>query len=144
MRDTRAPLRPVSTSTVEGLYATGYWLFTQQRIAHALAVFRAMIHLSPYDERGWVAAGACYEAQDHPDLALDVYSSSLRVIVRAPRCQLARARILRSKGRTKEAESALLEAARAASRMGDIDLRALVLAEWDQSAPGATLAQSPR
>ena len=120
MRATRATLPPVSSSTIEGIYATGYWLFMQQRVAHALSVFRAMIHLSPYDERGWLALGTCYEAQDQGDVALHVYASSLRMLVAAPRCQLAQARILRAHGRPREAQRALVEAGRAAQRSPDM------------------------
>jgi Flp pilus assembly protein TadD len=130
-RATRATLPPVSSSTIEGIYATGYWLFMQQRVAHALSVFRAMIHLSPYDERGWLALGTCYEAQDQGDVALHVYASSLRMLVAAPRCQLARARILRAHGRSRDAQRALVEAGRAAQRSPDTELRELIAAEWD-------------
>jgi predicted Zn-dependent protease len=147
LRAARTPLPPVPATTVEGLYATGYWLFTQKRVAHALVVFRALIHLSPYDERGWVAVGACYEAQDQPDLALVVYGASLRMIARAPRCQLARARVLRSLGRPTEAQLALVEAARAAARTTDAELRALIAAEryrWDRDEGGARLAEVRR
>jgi tetratricopeptide (TPR) repeat protein len=130
MRATRATLPPVSSTTIEGLYATGYWLFMQRRVAHALSVFRAMIHLSPYDERGWLALGTCYEAQDQADVALHVYESSFRMLVAAPLCHLARARILRAQGRSKEAQRALVEAARAAQSSPDTALRELIAAEW--------------
>lgn len=130
---TRSPqpaLPPVSENAVEALYATGYWLFTQQRVAHALSVFRAMVHLAARDERGWVALGACYQALDHPDVALQVYASGVRMAASAPRCEVARARILRERGRVHEARSALAVAARAAAATHDEDLRAIIAAEW--------------
>ena len=40
-----------SPGAIEALYATGHWLYSQQRIAHALTVFRAMIHIAPDDEQ---------------------------------------------------------------------------------------------
>jgi tetratricopeptide (TPR) repeat protein len=131
MRAPRATLPPISSTTLEGLYATGYWLFMQQRVLQALNVFRAMIHLSPYDERGWLALGTCYEAQDQADVALHVYASSFRMLAAAPRCHLARARILRAQGRSRDAQRALVEAARAAPGSPDPEIRDLIAAEWD-------------
>jgi len=49
--------RATSTRAVEALYATGHWLLSQERIAQAIVVFRAMIHVAPHDERGWLALG---------------------------------------------------------------------------------------
>jgi tetratricopeptide (TPR) repeat protein len=145
MRAARATLPPISPSTVEGLYSSGYWLFTQQRFDDALPVFRAMIHLSPYDERGWLATGACYEAQGHAALALHVYASSMRMVPAAARCHLARARLLRVQGRSKEAQGALFEAARASTQSHDAEVRELITAEWNlvtMSPRGGTLVPS--
>ncbi|MGD0676490.1 MAG: hypothetical protein ABSC94_13810 [Polyangiaceae bacterium] len=130
MSATPSRLPPVTPNAVEGLYATGYWLFTQQRVTHALSVFRAMIHLASFDERGWLALGACYEMQDEPDVALEVYVAGIRLIRSAPRCEVARARILRARGRTREARGALAEAARTARNSQDEELSAIVAAEW--------------
>jgi tetratricopeptide (TPR) repeat protein len=117
-----------SPSAIEALYATGHWLYSQQRIPHAVAVFRAMIHLAPHDERGWLALGACHEARDQHDIALQLYTAAGSVSL-APRCELARARILRTRGMPEEARSALAEAGRIADDTRDEDLRRLVEAE---------------
>jgi tetratricopeptide (TPR) repeat protein len=118
-----------SPGAVEALYATGHWLYSQHRYAHALTVFRAMIHLAPQDERGWLALGACHEAQDQADVALDLYLAASSVAPCAPRCELARARILRARGRNEEALGAIQEAARMAEELRDDELRGLVAQE---------------
>jgi len=120
---------PAPRSAVDALYATGYFLFTKRQVTHARSVFRGMIHLAPEDERGWLALGACYEAQ-HPDLALRLYEAARQSTPSAPRCELARARILRSRGRLSEARYALTEAARGAQQARDADLQALIAREW--------------
>ncbi|HEY8041389.1 MAG TPA: hypothetical protein VIF15_16400 [Polyangiaceae bacterium] len=118
-----------SPGAIEALYATGHWLYSQQRIVHALTVFRAMIHIAPDDERGWLALGACHEAQDQNDIALELYVAGATLTGSAPRCELARARLLRARGMLEEARNALAEAARIAERLHDDDLRILVAAE---------------
>jgi Flp pilus assembly protein TadD len=132
LRALRATPPSVSQTTIESLYAAGYWLFMQRRAAHAQSVFRAMIHLSPGDERGWLALGACYEGLGQPDLAFQVYGTGTRAAATAPRCFLARARILRAEGRPSEAQRALVDASRAMRRSRDADLRELIAAEWER------------
>jgi len=120
---------PAPRSAVDALYATGYFLFAEQHVMHARAVFRGMIHLAPDDERGWLALGACYEAQ-HPDLALRLYESARQSTSFAPRCELARARILRARGRLSEARQALTEAAIGAQHARDVELQSVIAREW--------------
>jgi tetratricopeptide (TPR) repeat protein len=115
-------------NAVDALYSTGHWLYSQQRIAHAVAVFRAMIHLAPRDERGWLALGACHEAGDQQDIALQLYATASSIAT-APRCELAKARILRARGMSEEARSAIAEATRIAEELNDEDLFKLVAAE---------------
>jgi Flp pilus assembly protein TadD len=126
----RITLPPVSPNTVEALYATGYWLFTRQDAAHAVPVFRALIHLAPQDERGWLALGACYETQGQHDLALELYRNGSRMARSAPRCEVARARILRAQGQVCAARNALATAARMAASAPDEDLSAVIADEW--------------
>ncbi len=118
---------------VEALYATGHWLYSQQRLAHALVVFRALIHLAPEDERGWLAVGACHEAHGQHDIALRLYDSARSVAPAAPRCEIARSRILRARGLEDAARDAIEEAARIAEEMHDEDLQTLVAAERRRS-----------
>jgi tetratricopeptide (TPR) repeat protein len=118
-----------SPAAIEALYATGHWLYSQQRYAHAVTVFRAMIHIAPHDERGWLALGACHEVQDQPDIALELYATAATVASAAPRCELARARLLRARGRNEEARGAYDQALRLAEDMRDDELRALVVQE---------------
>ncbi len=117
-----------SPGAIEALYATGHWLYSQQRYAHAVTVFRAMIHIAPRDERGWLAVGACHEVQDQADIALELYAAASSV-TSAPRCELARARLLRARGRSQEARGAIDQASRLAEELRDDDLRALVAVE---------------
>jgi len=118
---------------IEALYAAGYWLYAQQRIDDAVTVFRAVIRIAPHDERGWLALGACHEAQDRHDVALELYDEARRVARTAPRCGLARARILRTRGMDEHAKDAFVEAARIAEELDDDELRALVAEEGRRS-----------
>ena len=88
-----------------------------------------MIHLAPRDERGWLALGACHEAMDQHDIALELYAAAVSVAQTAPRCELARARIFRQRGRDREARDSIEEAARIADELRDDELRRLVAAE---------------
>jgi Flp pilus assembly protein TadD len=133
-RATRPEVPPASAAAIEALYATGYWLFTRGDVAHAQSVFRAMIHLAPHDERAWLALGACYEAERQPDLALSLYGSATEM-ASAPRCEIARARILRSRGREHEARRALARAAISAHELQDEELHELVESEWAGGRP---------
>ncbi len=125
-----SPASSPPAHALEALYATGHWLFTQGRLAHALSVFQAMVHLAPDDERAWLATGFCYEAEELPDFALDMYDAGMRFARVAPRCAIARARILRRRGQVIEARLALAHAARAAHAARDEEAQALVAAEW--------------
>lgn len=118
---------------IEALYAAGHWLYTEQRIDDAVTVFRAIIRIAPEDERGWLALGACHEAQDRHDVALELYDEARRVASIAPRCNLARARIFRALGLNGDADDAFAEATRIADELGDDDLRTLVAREARRS-----------
>jgi tetratricopeptide (TPR) repeat protein len=118
-----------SPGAIEALYATGHWLFFQDRFGHAQSVFRALIHIAREDERGWLALGACHEALEQHDIALELYTAAASIVPSAPRCELARARILRKRGLVTEARDAVAKAARIADDLRDDELRALVAAE---------------
>jgi tetratricopeptide (TPR) repeat protein len=143
MLRTSFPRRPVPPSVVNSLYATGYSLFAEQRLSHARSVFRGMVHLAPEDERGWLALGACYEANHAPDLALRLYEAAGRVARGAPRCEVARARILRARGQVDEAGHALVEASRLAHVSADAELRELVTREWAEQRRAAARGGHP-
>jgi hypothetical protein len=117
-----------SPAALEALYATGHWLYSRDRFAHAQSVFRAMIHIAPDDERGWLGLGACHEALDQDDIAMELYASATGA-TSAPRCELAWARILRRRGMELEACRAVEQAARIAEHLRDDELRQLVAAE---------------
>jgi hypothetical protein len=120
-----------SPGALEALYATGHWLYSRDRFAHAQSVFRAMIHIAPEDERGWLGLGACHEALEQEDIALEIYVSGTGATC-APRCELASARILRRRGLEVEAYRAIDQAARIAEHQRDDELRRLVAAERGQ------------
>ncbi len=63
----------------EAFYAAGHWLYSQRRFEDAVTVFRAVIRLAPSDERGWLALGACHEALDRHDVALELYDEARRL-----------------------------------------------------------------
>ena len=62
-------------SAVEGLYATGHWLLSQDRFANAADVLRAMTLVAPEDERGWVALGAAHEGVAQLEVAKEIYAA---------------------------------------------------------------------
>jgi tetratricopeptide (TPR) repeat protein len=118
---------------IEALYTAGHWLYSQHRFDDAVTVFRAVIRVAPHDERGWLALGACHEAQDRHDVALELYEEARRVASAAPRCDLARARLFGLLGMDDDARGAFSEAARIAEELDDPDLRALVAVERRRS-----------
>jgi tetratricopeptide (TPR) repeat protein len=120
-------------AAVDAFYAAGHWLYMQDRFDDAVTVFRAIIRLAPTDERGWLALGACNEALDRHDVALELYDEARRVASAAPRCGLARARILRSRGLLGDAREAFAEAEDAARGVDDDDLHALIAVERQRS-----------
>jgi uncharacterized protein HemY len=114
---------------IEALYATGYWLLSQDRPADAACVLRAMALVAPADDRSWLALGTCHEALGQPEVALQMYGTG-RVLARSSvRCDLARARILRAQGRNDEAERTVVAAADEAEGTLDDALLDLVSAE---------------
>jgi tetratricopeptide (TPR) repeat protein len=121
-----------SPGAIEALYATGHWLFTQQRVTDAQNVFRALIHVAPHDERGWLALGACHELHGEHDIAFELYDMASG-IAEAPRCGIARARILRARGLEREARQTLDEVAQFAASLHDDELRNLVDVERRRS-----------
>lgn len=121
-----------SPGAVEALYATGHWLYTLERFDDAKDVFRALIHVAPEDERGWLALGACHEAADQHDIAFELYDAATS-LASAPRCDIARVRILRRRGLESEARRTLDEVARLAECQHDHELRSLVAAERGRS-----------
>jgi hypothetical protein len=120
----------------EGLYATGQWLLSQQRIGHAVTVFRAMIALAPLDERGWLGLGACHEARGNDEGALQVYVAASAFARSTPRGALARARVCRKLGRDQAAREAVEEARRMAVESGDGETWLLREAELEEKERG--------
>jgi tetratricopeptide (TPR) repeat protein len=104
---------------IGALYATGHWLFGLSRFADAAAVFRAMVRFAPEDERGWLALGLCHEEIDQVSIALEMFGTGRVFANPAPLCELARARLLKSLGRTDEANEAFDLAFEAAERADD-------------------------
>jgi hypothetical protein len=130
--NTQPTLGQPSQGAIEALYATGHWLFTQQRVTDAQNVFRALIHVAPHDERGWLALGACHELHGEHDIAFELYDMASG-IAEAPRCGIARARILRARGLEREARQTLDEVAQFAASLHDDELRNLVDVERRRS-----------
>jgi len=114
---------------IEALYATGHWLLSADRVADGACVFRAMALLAPTDERAWLGLGACHEALDQPDVALEMYGTGAMLGRPAVRCDIARVRLLRASDRGAEAAIILEHAAASAASSDDETLVELVLAE---------------
>lgn len=116
----------VGTQAPSALYATAHWLLRQGRHGDAAAVVRAMVRVAPRDELGWLTLGVCHEAAQQTELALEMYGVGRVIAAPAPRCELARARALRSMGRLDESIDAYGSAAEAAERAGDDELARLI------------------
>jgi hypothetical protein len=110
----------------EALYTTGHWLLRRGQTREAAAVARALVRVAAGDERGWLLLAVCHESAEQPELALEMYGVGRSVASPAPRCELARARLLRGLGRYDESADAYELAAQAAARAGDDDLERLI------------------
>jgi len=95
-----------TSRALEAIYAAGHWLLCRERPRDAASVFRGMTVLDPHDERAWLALGACHEALEHKELALEMYGVGQLLCPRAVRTRLARARLLDDFGRSDEADAA--------------------------------------
>ncbi len=127
----RGDVSPVGRGALDALFATGQWLCSRQRYKDASAVFRVVVLCAPDEERGYLALGACHEGLGQDAIALEIYGMAVLALP-APRCHVARARVLRRAGKPDDAEEALDEAEGIAEAQGDDDLRALVKTqrEW--------------
>ena len=122
--------QPVSRQdALEAIYATGHWLLEDGRVADAARVFRAMVHASPRDERGWLGLGECHERQGQLRIAAELYGAGGTVAEPPVRCRIARARALAQSGLHEASEEALDSARQAAEALGDDGLLELVAAE---------------
>jgi tetratricopeptide (TPR) repeat protein len=118
----------VTTEALDALYNTGHWLHARERWRDAAAVFRMLVLCAPEDERGYLALGSCHEGLGQEAIALEIYAAAT-MTADAPRCHVARARLLRKNGFPDDAEEALDEAASIADALNDDHLRALVANE---------------
>jgi len=115
--------------TIEVLYGLGHWLLSQGRPGDAKEAFHLMLLVAPDDERGWLGLGVCHEKRGDKQTALTIYEMSLRALRNAPRCALARARMLRALDDEIAAADAYEQAIEAADRAGDEELEALARGE---------------
>ncbi len=106
----------------EVLYATAHELMARDRHRDALDAFRALMIVSPSDERGWVGAALCHEHMQQEHTALALLGACEPAGARGPRAALAHARILRKLGRDVDASDCYDEAL---SRADDVDDAAL-------------------
>jgi hypothetical protein len=125
-----APARRMASifSTVEALYATGYELLAQERIANAASAFRTMLRIAPRDERAWLGVGECHERADQLRIAIELYGAGSVAAGEnghpSVRCLLARARLLFKLGC--DVSEAIQRAHVSALHSGRADLMALV------------------
>src|SRR5690242_8563786 len=97
------PAVRVTKEALDALYATGRGLHDAERFTDAAAVFRVMILSAPEEERGYLALGSCHEGLGQEGIALEIYGAATVTLPHAPRCHLARARLLRAGGHDEEA-----------------------------------------
>ncbi len=121
--------RPLERQSVDALYATGYWLLSEERIRPAIDVFRTLIVVAPGDERGWLGLGEAHERTDDLGTAEALYALAHRAVPDSARCLLARARVLRALDRTDQVADLLEAAAELAAAASDDDLAGLIASE---------------
>lgn len=85
-----------------------------------------MVLASPGDERGWLGLGACHEALEQSEIALEMYGTGRVFAHPSPRCEIARARVFRGLGQDDKADEAL---DRASELTCDDDVEALLRGE---------------
>jgi thioredoxin-like negative regulator of GroEL len=125
-----APARRMTSilSTLEALYATGYELLAQERIANAASAFRTMLRIAPRDERAWLGVGECHERAGQLRIAIELYGAGSVAAAKnghaSVRCLLARARLLFKLGC--DVSEAIQRAHASARNSGEVDLMALV------------------
>lgn len=117
------------SKSIESIYATGHFLFQQERFTEAATIFRLMLFVAPTDERAWLALGECHARSGQKRLALELYSAGSVVAAPAARCTLARARVLAELGRSAEADAAYESARNCAERCEDRELLELITRE---------------
>jgi tetratricopeptide (TPR) repeat protein len=118
----------MTKTALDALHAAGAWLLEQGRPRDAMDVFRAILLSAPDDDRGWLGLGAAHEAVAEVHVAIRLYELCVHAAQRG-RCDIARARALRSLGRHHEAERALDDAERFLDRNDDEGVRALLVHE---------------
>jgi len=91
----------------ELVYCKGFELHADGRYADAAEVFRVMLQIAPTDERGWLALGDCHEKIGQKRIAFEIYGAGSVAAQPAPRCLIARFRILYDAGRFTDADAAI-------------------------------------
>jgi len=118
--------KPFEPATIEALYAAGHMLHARECWADAAAVFRLMLRAVPTDERAWLALGDCHEKAEQPLIALELYGAATLAAAPAPRCAIARVRLLRALDRDDEADSAWEALVAETEAAGDDEIAALI------------------
>jgi hypothetical protein len=119
----------ITPEALDMLYSVGHQFITEDAPRSALPVFRLMLACAPTDERAWLGLGLCHELLDQEDIALEIFGSGTVAANPAPRCHLARARILGAQGRSADAREAHDAARAIADDRNDDDLAALIANE---------------
>ncbi len=111
---------PANTSAAaDGLYATAHWLYEAAKYTEATDVFRALLLVSPADERGWLGMGTCQVQLERRDVALKIFAMGAVAVPGSSRCCLAAAQVLLLDGHREAAEEALEKASEAAESAHD-------------------------
>ena len=114
-----------TAETSDALYATGLWLFENERTDDAALVFRTLLLSHQDDERGWLGLGACHERKEQLHVARALYALGTEHTTSA-RCPWALALVLRAQGEDTLADTQLELAIDRAERAGDGAIAAAV------------------
>ena len=119
----------ITPEALDALYSLGHQFIAQDAPHSATPVFRVMLACAPTDERAWLGLGHCHELLDQEEIALELFGAGSVAAHPAPRCHLARARILAAQGRMSDAREAHEAAREIADETNDDELATLVAHE---------------
>jgi tetratricopeptide (TPR) repeat protein len=106
--------KEASARYAEALYALAFQKIEQKCPTDAAYVLRLMLHLTPKDERIWIALGVCHEQLGQLQIARELYAMGSLAAAPSPRCLIALARGLREEN----TDAAILHYEKAAELAG--------------------------
>ncbi|MBX3205877.1 MAG: hypothetical protein KF764_12460 [Labilithrix sp.] len=117
---------PPAAALVESMYALAFELISVERWCDASDVLRAMLLVTPNDERAWLGLGRCHDALGQREVAVELYTMCLVALPRAVRTRIALASLLGDASREDDVDLLLRQAGDIADALDDAELVELV------------------